>query len=239
MVFSTGMDKSLCYQLPAFLYHKHSGSICLVVSPLVSLMEDQVFPEFPLFLPHVLLDYPKKKLGIFPIPASQPSPLPQSRLHPFQPLPITAGSGHGKGEKKFPKFPLFFLKIPQRINPGFSRFFQQVRNGQAQILLLSPEAVVASGSFSRFFRDRFPRVAFACLDEAHCISQRSHNFRPAYFRVCEVPEREKAGKTSGKKRENQFFGKKSQFGKKKCDFLAKFPVFEGQISIFREKNPIF
>lgn len=42
MVLSTGMGKSLCYQLPAYLYHKRSKCITLVVSPLVSLMDDQV-----------------------------------------------------------------------------------------------------------------------------------------------------------------------------------------------------
>lgn len=44
VVLPTGMGKSLCYQLPAFLYHKHIRSIALVVSPLVSLMDDQVPP---------------------------------------------------------------------------------------------------------------------------------------------------------------------------------------------------
>uniref|UniRef100_A0A669Q9W7 DNA 3'-5' helicase n=1 Tax=Phasianus colchicus TaxID=9054 RepID=A0A669Q9W7_PHACC len=46
VVLPTGMGKSLCYQLPAFLYHKRSRSIALVVSPLVSLMDDQVPPHF-------------------------------------------------------------------------------------------------------------------------------------------------------------------------------------------------
>ncbi|NXD59978.1 RECQ4 helicase, partial [Corvus moneduloides] len=39
---------------------------------------------------------------------------------------------------------------------------------------------------------------FACLDEAHCISQWSHNFRPAYLRVC------KAGKPSGEAFQSHF-----------------------------------
>nr|XP_025044463.1 ATP-dependent DNA helicase Q4 [Pelodiscus sinensis] len=42
VVLSTGMGKSLCYQLPAYLYGKRSKCITLVVSPLVSLMDDQV-----------------------------------------------------------------------------------------------------------------------------------------------------------------------------------------------------
>lgn len=43
----TGLGKSLCYQLPAYLYRKRSPCVALVVSPLVALMDDQV-PRPPL-----------------------------------------------------------------------------------------------------------------------------------------------------------------------------------------------
>ena len=42
VVLSTGAGKSLCYQLPAYMYNKRSPCLTLVISPLVSLMEDQV-----------------------------------------------------------------------------------------------------------------------------------------------------------------------------------------------------
>lgn len=42
VTLSTGSGKSLCYQLPAYLYSQREPCISLVISPLVSLMEDQV-----------------------------------------------------------------------------------------------------------------------------------------------------------------------------------------------------
>uniref|UniRef100_A0A674GSU0 DNA 3'-5' helicase n=1 Tax=Taeniopygia guttata TaxID=59729 RepID=A0A674GSU0_TAEGU len=127
LLLPTGSGKSLCYQLPAFLYHRRSPCITLVISPLVSLMDDQV--------------------------SNIPSPLKAVCIHSN----LTQSQREAAIQK----------------------------SGQAQILLLSPESITGSGFFSRFSRD-FPPVAFVCLDEAHCISQWSHNFRPAYFRVCKV-----------------------------------------------------
>lgn len=42
MLLATGSGKSLVYQMPAFLYAERDRCITIVVSPLVSLMEDQV-----------------------------------------------------------------------------------------------------------------------------------------------------------------------------------------------------
>lgn len=132
LILSTGGGKSLCYQLPAYLYSKRSKCITLVISPLVSLMEDQVLnvPEF-----------------------------------------IKAGCYHTNQSPT------------QR-----GKILQCLKDGLLDILLISPEALIAgdsSNGLSGLFKS-LPPIAFACIDEAHCVSQWSHNFRPSYLMICRV-----------------------------------------------------
>ncbi|NWJ06317.1 RECQ4 helicase, partial [Crypturellus undulatus] len=122
VVLPTGMGKSLCYQLPAYLYRKRSPCVTLVVSPLVALMDDQV-----------------------------------SALPP----PLRAVCVHSN------------MSQAQR-----DAALEQVRKGSAHVLLLSPEALVSGIAIGTGGLSGLPPVAFACIDEAHCVSQWSHNFRP-------------------------------------------------------------
>uniref|UniRef100_A0A3B5PVH0 DNA 3'-5' helicase n=1 Tax=Xiphophorus maculatus TaxID=8083 RepID=A0A3B5PVH0_XIPMA len=129
VVLSTGMGKSLCYQLPAFLYAQRSKCITLVISPLVSLMDDQL--------------------------SGLPTKLKAACIHSN-------------------------MTMKQR---------EAVKSGQVCVLLLSPEALVGGGGSGPGClpsAQELPPVAFACIDEAHCVSEWSHNFRPCYLRLCKV-----------------------------------------------------
>ncbi len=62
---------------------------------------------------------------------------------------------------------------------------KRVLSGKADILYVAPERL-QSESFHRFIR-RFPIAVFA-IDEAHCVSQWGHDFRPEYLRISEVTD---------------------------------------------------
>ncbi|XP_072601948.1 ATP-dependent DNA helicase Q4 isoform X1 [Vulpes vulpes] len=130
LVLPTGAGKSLCYQLPALLYARRSPCLTLVISPLLSLMDDQV------------------------------SGLPPC----LKGVCIHSGMSQKQRESAL----------------------QKVHAAQVQLLVLSPETLVGAGAGMPGHLPQLPPVAFACIDEAHCISQWSHNFRPCYLRVCKV-----------------------------------------------------
>jgi RecQ family ATP-dependent DNA helicase len=60
----------------------------------------------------------------------------------------------------------------------------RLRAGRIKVLFVSPERVLTPG-FQRFITAQLPApgVSFVCVDEAHCVSEWSHNFRSSYLRL--------------------------------------------------------
>jgi len=118
VVMPTGGGKSLCYQLPAVV----SGRTAVVVSPLISLMQDQAASLEQMGIPAAALN-------------SQ-------------------------------------IAWPEQQN-----IMRRAVNGGYRLLYLSPERLLREDFID--FLARVP-LAFFAIDEAHCISEWGHEFRPEY-----------------------------------------------------------
>jgi ATP-dependent DNA helicase RecQ len=127
VVLPTGGGKSLCYQVPALLL----PGLTVVVSPLISLMKDQV-----------------DALTARGIPAT------------FVNSTLTQG------------------EIAERM--------ARVARGEVKMLYVAPERFDVGNAAERL---REVGVSLLAIDEAHCISEWGHDFRPAYLRVAQLREK--------------------------------------------------
>jgi len=127
VVLPTGGGKSLCYQVPALVL----PGLTVVVSPLISLMKDQV-----------------DALATRGIPAT------------------------------FVNSTLTSAEIAVRL--------ARVARGEVRLLYVAPERFDAGATAERL---RAIGVSLLAVDEAHCISEWGHDFRPSYLRIADVREK--------------------------------------------------
>ena len=127
VLMPTGGGKSLCYQVPALCLE----GTCVVVSPLIALMHDQVEAL--------------RQLGVRA--AALNSALDYATASAVE---------------------------------------KELSAGRLDLLYVAPERLLMNG-----FLDRLKRcpIALFAIDEAHCVSQWGHDFRPEYLKLAVLRER--------------------------------------------------
>jgi ATP-dependent DNA helicase RecQ len=126
VVMPTGGGKSLCYQLPAHLL----DGVCLVISPLISLMKDQV------------------------------------------------DAANANGLRAAALNSALDAETQRRV-------VRDLRAGELDLLYVSPERFALSGFLALLQQ---VRLSFVAVDEAHCISEWGHDFRPDYLALSTLTE---------------------------------------------------
>jgi ATP-dependent DNA helicase RecQ len=127
VLMPTGGGKSLCYQIPALV----RPGLGIVVSPLISLMKDQV------------------------------DALRQAGVRAAY--------------------------LNSSLPPGEARVVEeQLREGSLDLLYVAPERLVMPHFLELLER---LKVALFAIDEAHCVSQWGHNFRPEYRQLTMLHDR--------------------------------------------------
>ncbi|MCT4666272.1 MAG: RecQ family ATP-dependent DNA helicase [Flavobacteriales bacterium] len=124
VLFPTGGGKSLCYQIPGLV----KPGICLVISPLISLMKDQV-----------------DELVQRNIPA---------------------------------RFINSTLSVQEK-----TEIWLKAQKGTIKFIFTSPEALQLPSIQEEF---RSLNLNLIAVDEAHCVSEWGHDFRPAYLKISEA-----------------------------------------------------
>jgi ATP-dependent DNA helicase RecQ len=120
-IMPTGGGKSICYQIPALVL----SGITLVISPLISLMKDQVDALMQVGIPAAYIN----------------SSLSPAEIH---------------------------------------QTMMEAREGEYKLLYIAPERLESPAFLEGLKHLPIPLVA---IDEAHCISQWGHDFRPSYLRI--------------------------------------------------------